>query len=202
MEKLNLNAQIRKDDEKIKEIRSAKMIPAVVYGKKQEAIKIKVDYPDFLKLFRVSWESHIINLEVEGKNIEVLVHDFQQDPVNGSYLHVDFLAVTRGEKVHTKIHLEFNGNSPAVKEWGILEEQIKELEVKVLPKDLVDSIEVDLSQLKEMWDSIKISDLKIDTKKIEVLNNSEDVVAMVSKPRKVKEEANTEETTESTEENK
>jgi large subunit ribosomal protein L25 len=82
MENLNLNAQIRKDDEKLNEVRNSKMIPAVVYGKKQEAIKIKVDYSEFLKLFRVSGESHIINLDVEGKKIEVLVHEVQYAPVN------------------------------------------------------------------------------------------------------------------------
>lgn len=204
MENLNLNAQIRKDDEKLNEVRNSKMIPAVVYGKKQEAIKIKVDYSEFLKLFRVSGESHIINLDVEGKKIEVLVHEIQYAPVNWSYLHVDFIAVTKWEKVHTKIHLEFKGVSNAVKEGGILEEHLKEVEVKVLPKNLVDSIEVDLSKLEEIGDSIKVSDLNVDSSKIEVLNNSDDVVAVVSKPRKAKEEEEEETTTEevATEENK
>ena len=165
-------------------------------GKRDRAI-IELIYSSALR------RSELINLEVDGKSIEVLVHDYQQEPVTGSYLHVDFLAVVKWEAVHTKIHLEFNGNSPAVKEWGILEEKIKEIEVKVLPKDLVDSIEVDLSQLKEMWDSIKVSDLNIDSKKMEVFNNSDDVVAMVSKPRKVKEEeTTTEESSEDTEESK
>lgn len=188
MKNLNLSAQIRKDDEKTKEIRNSKMIPAVVYWKKQEAIQIKVDYSEFLKLFRVSGESHIINLDIEWKTIEVLVHDYQESPITNSYLHVDFMAVIKWEKVHTKIHLDFKWNSSAVKEGGILEEYIKEVEVSVLPKDLVDSIEVDLTQLKEIGDVIKISDLSIDTSKIEVLNNSDDVIAKVSKPRKVVEE--------------
>jgi large subunit ribosomal protein L25 len=187
MEKLNLNAQIRNTEEKLSEVRAAKMIPAVVYWKNQEPIAIKVAYSEFLKLFRVSWESHIINLSLNWKEIEVLVHDVQKEPVKWDYLHVDFFAITKWEKVHTHIHLNFTGNSKAVKEWAILEEHIKELEVKVLPKDLVDSFEVDLSRLENMGDSIRVSELNIDSKKFEILNNSEDVVVTASKPKKVEE---------------
>lgn len=202
MEKLNLNAQIRNTEEKLSEVRAAKMIPAVVYWKNQEPIAIKVVYSEFLKLFRVSWESHIINLSIDWKEMEVLVHEVQNEPVKWGYLHIDFYAVTKGEKVHTHIHLNFVGNSKAVKEWAILEEHIKELEVKVLPKDLVDSFEVDLSRLENMGDSIRVSELNIDSKKYEILNKADDVVVMASKPKKVEVETTTEEVTEEKTENK
>jgi len=66
-----------------------------------------MDNSEFIKLFRISGESHIINLNIGKKSIEVLVHDFQKEPVKGDFLHVDFFAITKGEKVHTKIHLSF-----------------------------------------------------------------------------------------------
>lgn len=188
MENLNLNAQIRNTEEKNKEIRAAKMIPAVVYWKKQEPIAIKIDYSEFLKLFRISWESHIINIKIEKKSIEVLVHDIQREPVNWDFQHIDFIAITKGEKVHTKIHLSFVGNSKAVKEGAILEEHIKELDVKVLPKDLVDSFEVDLSKLVEIGDVIRISDLAI-SDKFEIHANDDDIVVSANKPAKVEVEA-------------
>lgn len=194
MENLNLNAQIRSTEEKLSEVRASKMLPAVVYGKKQESITIKVNYSEFLKLFRISWESHIITLDIEGKKIDVLVHDFQKEPVKGDFLHVDFIAISEDDKVHTKIHLEFIGNSKAVKEGAILEEHIKEVEVKVLPKNLVDSIKVDITKLENMGDSIRVSELEIDSKKIQVLNNSDDIVVTAARPAKV--EATVEETTE------
>lgn len=184
MENLNLNAQIRNTEEKNKEIRAAKMIPAVVYWKKQEPIAIKIDYSEFLKLFRISWESHIINIKIEKKSIEVLVHDIQREPVNWDFQHIDFIAITKGEKVHTKIHLSFVGNSKAVKEGAILEEHIKEIDVKVLPKDLVDSFEVDLSKLVEIGDVIRISDLGI-SDKFEIHANDDDIVVSANKPAKV-----------------
>ncbi len=200
MENLNLNAQIRNTEEKLSEVRAAKMIPAVVYWKHQEPIAIKIDNSEFIKLFRVSGESHIINLNIGKKSIEVLVHDFQKEPVNGDFQHIDFFAITKGEKVHTKIHLSFVGTSKAVKEGAILEEHIKELDVKVLPKDLVDSFEVDLSKLVEMGDVIRVSDLGISSK-FEIIANADDIVASASKPAKVEiEEAPA--ATETTEETK
>jgi len=187
MEKLNLNAQTRTTEEKLSEIRAAKMIPAIVYWKNQEPIAIKVDYSEFLKLFRVSGESHIITLVIDKKKIDVLVHELQNDPVRGDYKHIDFFAVTKGEKVHTKIALEFVGESQAVKEWAILDEHMKEIDVKVLPKDLVDSIQVDLSELKEMGSNIRVSELKIDSSKFEILSNEDDIVVAAAKPAKVEE---------------
>ncbi|MFC1797898.1 hypothetical protein ACFLY2_01785 [Patescibacteria group bacterium] len=68
----------------------------------------------------------------------------------------------------------------------MLDEHIKEIEVKVLPKDLVDSIEVDLSILKEMGDSIKISELNIDTEKFDIIT-ADTVVVSATKPAKVEE---------------
>jgi len=184
MENLNLNAQIRNTEEKISEVRAAKMIPAVVYWKKQEPIAIKIDNSEFIKLFRVSWESHIINLNIGKKSIEVLVHDYQKEPVKGDFLHIDFFAITKGEKVHTKIHLSFTGTSKAAKEWAIIEEHLKEIDVKVLPKDLVDSFNVDLSKLEEIGNVIRVSDLGISSK-FEIITNADDIVAIASKPAKV-----------------
>lgn len=179
-----LNAEIRNTEEKLSEVRNAKMIPAVVYGKTQEPIIIKMNYSEFLKLFRISGESHIINLVIGKKEIEVLVHDVQNHPVSGNHQHVDFYAITRGQSVHTKIHLNFIGESSAVKEGAILEEHLKEIEVKCLPRHLVDGFDVDLSILKETGNNIRVSDLNI-SKDYEILTNSDDVVVSVSQPKVV-----------------
>ncbi len=184
MEKLNLNAEIRTIEEKTSEVRSSKMVPAIVYGRHQEPISIKIDNSDFLRTFRKSGESHIINLKTGEKNIEVLVHQVQREPVTWEFLHIDFFAITRWEKVHTKIPLNFIWISQAVKEWAVLNEQIKEIDVKVLPKNLVDAIDVDISILKEIWDTIRLSDLNIDSSKFEVLT-ADDVVISASKPAKI-----------------
>ena len=186
MEKINLNAIIRSTEEKLSEVRTSKMIPAVVYGKHQEPIHLKMNYSEFLKTFRKSGESLIINLKADKNELEVIVHEIQREPISGDFIHIDFYAITRGEKVTTKIALKFIWESQAVKEWAILDEHMKEIEVKVLPKNLVESFEVDLSILEEMGDSIKLSELKIDSEKFDILT-ADDVVVSATKPAKVEE---------------
>jgi len=184
MEKINLVAEVRSTTEKLSEVRAAKNIPAVIYGHNAENMIIKMNNSDFLRTFRKSGESHIISLEVEGKKYDVLVHDIQREPVSGDFLHIDFIFVIKGELVHTNIPLNFIGESAAVKEGALLDEHLKDLEVKCLPTDLVDAFDVDLSVLANMGDSIRVSDLAIDAK-YKVLNRVEDVVVTAAKPAKM-----------------
>ena len=185
MDNLNLSAEPRSKEEKLSYLRKNKMLPGVVYWKKQEPISLKLNYSEFLKTFRKSWESHIIKLKVGKKDIEVLVHSVQKEPVTWEYIHVDFFALTRWEAVTTKIHLEFIWNAEASKEGAIIEEHMKEIEVKCLPKDLRDNFEVDLSVLKKMWDNIKVSDLNIDSEKYELSDPEDEIVVSASMPNKV-----------------
>lgn len=197
MEKFNLSADIRDLAEKNKEIRADKKLPAVVYGKNQEPISLVLNYSEFLKLFRKAWESNIINLNVAWKEIEVLVHETQKEPVTGDFIHVDFYALTRGETLNTKVNINLVWESNAVKEGGILEELNKEIEIKCLPKDLIDHFDVDISKLKEFGDNIKVSDLNL-WEKFEIITPADEVLVLVAKP---KVEAISDETVDSTNEN-
>ena len=186
MAKLVLNAEKRNTADKTKVLRANRIIPGVVYGKTQESLAIQMDASDLLRMHRKAGESSIINLKVKGikEEIEVLFHDSQFEPVSGEFMHVDFYALTRWEKLTTKIHLNFIGSSEAVKEGAILSENVREIEVSCLPKDLVSEFDVDLSLLKKEEDVIRLSDLGIDTTKFEVLHlHSEDAIAVANKAK-------------------
>lgn len=180
--KLVLNVQTRTKEEKLNHLRREKMIPGVVYWKKQDPISLKFDYSEFLKLHRIVWESKIFNLTLDWNNIEVLVYNVKYNPINWEFQHIDFYAVVKGQRLVTKIPLVFVWNAKATMDWAIIEEQIKEIEVKVLPKDLIDSIEVDITPLENIWDSIRISDLQIDKEKFEILENPDDIVVIAGEP--------------------
>jgi large subunit ribosomal protein L25 len=107
MESVTLNVDIRAQDEKVSHLRKDKIVPGIVYGKTQEPISIKIPNSDLLRAYRSAGESTIIDLKVGKKDVEVLVHNVQRDPVTGDFTHIDFYAVTRGEKVSTKIALSF-----------------------------------------------------------------------------------------------
>ncbi|MCD5380689.1 50S ribosomal protein L25 [Candidatus Gracilibacteria bacterium] len=188
MKDLVLKAQKRTSEENSRDLRASRIVPAVVYGKTQESLSLKIDASDLLRMYRTAGESHIILLDVEGEKekIEVLIHDSQKEPVSGEFIHMDFFALTRGEKLTTKISLNFINDSAAVKAGALLNENVKEIEVSCLPRDLVDSFEVDLSQLKEIEDVIRLSDLGIDTEKFDVHNlHDEDAIVVAGKPAKI-----------------
>jgi len=191
MENVVLNAEIRAQDEKIKVLRQEKIVPCIVYGKTQEPISIKIDNSSLLRAYRSAGESTIINLQVGKKELEVLVHAVQRHPVTGDFTHMDFYAVTRGEKVTTKITLNFTGDAAAAKEGAIIDEITKEIEVKCLPRNLVDHFDVDISALKEISDSIRLSDLGIDAEKYEIAIPEDTVIVTASKPKVVEEEETT-----------
>ena len=184
MENLSLNAEVRGGEERTSDLRSSNILPWVVYGNNQEPISLKMVYGDFLKLFRKSGNSHIISLKVGKKTIEVLVHDSQKHPVTGDFIHIDFYAITKGEAVTTNISLNFVWQAPAAKKGAIIDEQIKDIEVKCLPADLVDNFEVDLSALVEIDDTIRVSDLKLwDKYNVQIPENT--IVVSAAAPAKV-----------------
>lgn len=178
-----ISADIRDVNQKTSEIRASRKVPGIVYGKTQDPISLTCDSSDFLRLFRKAGESNIINLKVGKVELEVLIHQTQKHPVSGEFTHVDFYAITRGEALQTKIHFNFIGESPAVKEWAIVEESLREVEVKCLPRNLVDHFDVDISKLVSAGDAIRISDLAIDSEKYELITGADELIVAATLPR-------------------
>lgn len=168
MEKLALNCIKRTWEEKLKTLReSQKKIPAVIYWHNFAPVSVALDYSDFLKTFRISWQTHIIKLSIDWKNQDVLVHDVQYHPVTWDFQHIDFIIVNAKEKIHVNIPLKLIGNAPALKEWWLVDQLVDEIEVKCFPADLVDHFEFDISNMKEIWQVAHLSELKLDLKKYE-----------------------------------
>jgi large subunit ribosomal protein L25 len=183
MNSYSLVAEIRTKDEVPSEVRTQKSIPAVVYGKTQEPISIKINNSDFLRIYRQAGESTIINLSVGKKEMEVLVHSVQKHPRTDAFTHIDFYAITKGQKLHANIHLNFIGDSPAKREGAIIEEYIREIEVKCLAKDLVNHFDVNLELLKDFDDTITFADLGLDATIYETHHHNDDVIAKAGRPK-------------------
>lgn len=174
---------------KVKTLRKHGKIPAVLYGHKIENINLEISRGDFLRIFKMAGESTLIDLAVAGEKdpVKVIIQDVQPDPLRGDFLHVDFHQVNMKEKLHTHIKLKFIGEAPAVKGFGgVLVTNKNSLEVKCLPGDLVSEIEVDLSALKSLEDSIRVGSLHI-PKGIEVFDQPEDMVVIVTESKTEKE---------------
>lgn len=158
------------------------MIPAVVYGKDVPSTMIAVGISDFIKVYRESGKSQIITLTVDGKKYNTLVQEAQRHPVSGAFLHLDFINVDMKSEVEVQIPLTVVGNSPAVLEGGSLHQSLHDLTVKCLPKDIVESIEVDVSTL-ETGHTIHVSDLKLG-KKFQIMNHAEEAIVTAHAAKK------------------
>lgn len=185
MEKIKLDAKTREErGKKVNKGRKAGLIPAVTYGKGAAPQSLWVNALDFGRLIKKYGESIIINLNVGGKNsCNVLIHELQQSPVSGSISHIDFYQVKMDEKIETEVELVFVGESPAVKEsGGVLVKSLDKIEISCLPADLPANIEVNIANIKTFEDHIYVKDLKI-SREVEVKDDPETVVALVTPPR-------------------
>lgn len=183
MEKINLKVTLR-GEESLKQEREKGMIPAVLYGQKKENKSLWLEELAFGKVFEKAGENTVVVLDLEGgAKDNVLICDYQIDPLSGKFRHVDFLRINMKEDVETNVPLVFVGEAPAVKEkGGILIKVLDEVEVKCLPGNIPQEFEVDLTKLVNFEDVIAISDLAI-PEGVEILDDPETVIASVSEPR-------------------
>lgn len=183
-----LVATMRSKTDKLSTVRSNGMVPAVVYGASVENTSISVSSIDFVKVFKEAGESSTIVLDMGGKKVDVLIHDVQFDPVKSFPLHVDFLAVDMNKPVEVSISLEFAGVAPAEKSGlGTLVKALHEVEIKALPKDLPHNFIIDISSLATLEDKILVKDIKLGSG-VTMLTDGEEIVALVSVVKEVKEE--------------
>jgi len=189
---LSLSAKARKDfGKKVKILRQRDILPAVLYGPKiKKTQSLELDYKAFEKVYKTAGESSLISLEIEGedKKIPVLIHEIQKDHLTGKISHIDFYQPSLEEKTVVKIPIVLEGTSPAVKEsGGTLVKYISEVDVKALPQNLPKEIKINVENLNTFEDNILIKDLKL-PEGVEILRNSNDIVASVLPPEKVEEE--------------
>ncbi len=166
-------------------------LPAVVYGAHHESTSIAIDAKAFAKVLRdigEASESTIVSLSGLGAALPTLIHEIAFDPLTSMPRHIDFYAVTKGEKVQVAIPLSFVGESAAVEAGANLVKVLHEIEVEADPMNLPSSIEVDLSMLKVVDDQIHASDLVL-PKGVTLEGEPEEVVALVQAVVEEKEEA-------------
>lgn len=185
MEKITLESKLREErGRKTNKGRKLGMVPGVIYGKKIKPQSLWVNALDLSRLLKKFGESVIIDLKIDAKGGQnVIIHELQKETVTGKYTHVDFYQVDMAEKIEAEVHLEFIGESEAVKALGgNLVKSIDKIEVECLPADLPSHIDVDISAIKTFADHILVKDLKV-SDKVKIDLDPETVVALVAPPR-------------------
>ncbi len=176
-------------------LRKLGIIPAVVYGYNiKESINITLNYNEFVKVFRSSGNTAVVDLEVDGKKIHTLVHAIQYHPVKDTYIHIDFLAVNLKQVVEAEVPLVFIGTPLPVKQDGaILQRSIESISVSALPDSIPHEIEVDLGAIDTINTTIQVKDLKT-INGVTFLNEPDELIASVGYAKEDEEESVTPET--------
>lgn len=187
MEPKKLNVQLRTDYRKSASgrLRRNGKIPAIVYGH-TAPLAVTVDAREFRNAFRRITENTVVHLSLPEGVHEVLVKDYQMDHLTGRIVHLDFYEFEKGKALRTRVPIQLVGAPVGVKEGGILETLMRDLEIECLPKDLPEQISLDISDL-ALNHSIHVRDLPL-AEGVRVLNSPEQVVCVVA-VRKAEEEA-------------
>lgn len=187
MENFVLEATLRDVKSKNSAVSKVKTIPAVVYGHGLKSQSIAIPLVGFVKIFKKAGTNTLVSLNLGSDKRQVLIYDYQQDPVNDQFIHVDFYAVKMDEKIEATVPLKFIGVSLAVKDkGGVLVKNMEDVKVKCLPADLPHEIEVDLSALNTFEDRIRISDLKISAGVEILVDDKRQVIANAVLPKEEK----------------
>ena len=178
------------DSASVAELRRTGYIPAVVYGAHYKSTSISVPAKEFCKVLHEAGEATIVSLSRLEELIPTLIHKVEYDPITDIPIHVDFYAVTKGEKVEVEIPIVFIGVSPAVESGANLVKVLHEIEVEADPMNLPHEFEVDISVLAVIDDQIRAKDLKLPAG-VTLITEPEEVIALVQEIVVEKEEVAT-----------
>jgi large subunit ribosomal protein L25 len=155
-------------------------VPGVIYGKKCPSTPLSVDTSDLLRVFREAGYSHIIDLSLDGKKHQAIIHDVDVHPVSGQFLHVDFLAVSATDKLTVTVPITLVGESQAARDGAIIDHVLEDIEIRCLPADIPTELSVDISKLEKVGDVIRVADLSIDPKKHEILHHEDNEPVVIA----------------------
>jgi len=194
-----LNAELRTDLGKgaSRRLRHTGKVPAVMYGAGEDPVSLTLQHNELAhQIENEAFFSHILKVKVDGKDQQAIVKDLQRHPSRPIIMHMDLQRVSAKEKIRVQVPIHFinEEQSPGVREGGLINHMMTEVEVACLPADLPEYIEADLGEL-ELNAIFHMSDLKL-AKGIELVELShgeshDQAVASVHVPRAAKEEEET-----------
>jgi large subunit ribosomal protein L25 len=142
-----------------RKLRASGQVPAILYGHGMDPVSVSVDSRELYHVLHTGAGANVlVDLHIGSKKHLVLAREIQRDHIRGELVHVDFLAIRRDEKIHVDVPISIVGESPGVKQGGVVEHHLWEISAECLPGDVPESVEVDISSL-EIGDSFRVEDL-------------------------------------------
>lgn len=176
-----INAQERQIvGKKVKLLRNEGIVPITVYGPKTAPVNLQVPYRALEVALMKAGGTNIIDIKYGSKTVKVLARDVQRNPLKGFILHADFFAIDADSTIVTAVPIQFVGESPAVETGkGILMIGANSINVETLPSNLINIVEVDLSNLEKVGDTITVGDLNLGDDVV-ILSDPEEPIVRVA----------------------
>ena len=187
----SIEASIRNTNTKgeVNALRSKGIVPAIVYGGKNQNQKISVPKKAIkLLIDKENFSSNILTLNIEGNSQNVLPREIKFDTITDEPMHVDFLRIVKGAKIALEIPVKFinNEKSPGLKRGGVLNIVRRKVELKCPTENIPDELVVDLEN-KDIGESFKISSIKLPEGVTPTIQGRDFVVATLAAPTIIKE---------------
>lgn len=182
MNEVILEVKKRETGKKInKSYRNDDLIPGIFYVKGSENINILAKPLDLRPIVYTA-QTKIVSLKVDGsaETHQCILKDLQIDPVSDKIMHFDLQGLIKGEKLNVELPIKLVGQPIGVRQGGKLMQNILKIKVKVLPQDLIESIEANVADL-NIGDNLYLKDINTDNLEIELTHDA--VIASVVKPR-------------------
>ena len=183
MSKLIVKKRNNQGTSSSRRMRSDGLLPGIIYGSDKESNIVEMNLNQVEKILKNhSSDSVLIEVDLEDEgSVRVLLKEVQYHPVTSSILHVDLQRVVAGKPIQVDVAIELNGEPEGVKSGGIIDHKIHSLSVECLPKDMIESIPVDITNL-EIGDSLTVSDITV-TSKIKILSDENLQVISINAPK-------------------
>ena len=162
-------------------IRKEGNVPAIVYGAKKENTSIYLSEVQLLKTIKDVGRNGVISLDVNGNTQNVIVTDYQVDPLKNGFIHVDFLAVDMSKEITANVNVNLVGDAAGVKDGGVMQQSLFEVSIAAKPADIPPTIDIDVTKL-QVADTITVADIK-ELGNFTVNHEEDEVIASILPPR-------------------
>lgn len=168
-------------DSSLNQIRQEGFIPGVLYGNGNNSQLIQINKKNFLKQLKEHGRSAIFRVAIGNEQVPVKMNEIQKDLINGDVMHVDFQQISLDKLVDMVVPFHIFGQSVGTKNGGIIQQQLREIEVRALPSFIPESIHVNVSDL-DIGDAFYVRDINFPDE-VQVLHDLDSVVLRVLPPK-------------------
>lgn len=168
---------------KVNKLRQQAIVPGVVYAKDKENINVQFTSRDFEKVLSQAGTTTIIDLNIDGEKVPVLIKDYQMHPFKSQFFHVDFQAINAKEAIRVSVPVYLNGRDDIRVEPSVLVQNIDTVEVECLPMYIPQYAELDVVDM-QIGDSFTVADFDIaKDENINILLEADEVVCSLQEPQ-------------------